>query len=72
MDFIKVTQVHRGETKKTWINKEKIIYIQSYEGDSNELAKSIMVVQDIGSPLFLVETCDEIFRKIELGLKEQI
>lgn len=72
MEFIKVTQVSRGETKKTWINNDKIIYIQSYEGGSAELAKSIMLVQDIGSPLFLVESCDEIFRKIELEFKEHI
>ena len=67
MQFLKVTQVNRGKSIKTWVNKDKIIYIENYEGDSKDQSNAIMLLEDLGSPLFLAETTDELLRKIELG-----
>lgn len=74
MNLIKVTQVQRGEPIKTWINVDKIIYIQPYDHhrDPAYLPRSIMLVEDVGSALFLVETCDEILGKIELEFNKPI
>lgn len=66
MDFIKLHQISRGVTKPTWINKKKIIYIQPYEGVlASDQAATVMLVEEVEAPLFVSESCDEIFREIE-------
>lgn len=72
MNFIKITHVSRGETKKAWVNKDKIIYIEPYEGDSNDPTRTLILVEDIGSPFFVAETCDDVFLKIELANKKEL
>ena len=71
MNLIKLTHVNRGETRRAWINKDKIIYMQPINGDSDDLAKTVMLVQDVGTPFSIAETCDDILVKIELANKKE-